>query len=397
VTGTLYYLNADFDLSLRARPRALLRSATQRTVRAMTVNGLLLGGEGDAVLTKVGVPGDFLKYLQGQKIVLPRLLRHPEIDRGLRLCPFGWSAEAMVMNEDQQSHVRHPPLELLRSVNSRGFSASLERDHFCGEDAGRQFSSSSDLDRWLGGQGDREKGWVVKADHGNAGVGNRRLRQRALSPEDRRFVDALLEEDDQVTVEPWRERIVDLCAVFTLSGEGEPGPVRLHETVYTRDGALIGALFEKGYGDAWRDPMERAAGIIAGELSRRGYFGPVCFDAFVYREGGEERLRPLVDLNCRRPVSDAIRRLWRDRLGDRVLYWRFFSSRKLRPETAEMAVGSGDHFDPGTRRGVLLTSPWTIEIDSQPQRPPKLAVAFVGEDRSEVQGLESAFRARCER
>jgi hypothetical protein len=397
VTGSVYYLNADFDLGLRARPWALLRPSMRKAVRAMSVHGLLLGRAGDAVLTRAGIPDDFLRYLEGLGVAPPRLLRHPEIDRGMSFRPFGWSGEAIELNRGQAEPSLHPSLDLLRTVNSRGFSAALEREHFDGEDAGREFSSVADLDRWLAKEGERAGGWVVKADHGNSGVGNRRLRRRELSSEDRIFIASLLEEDDLVVVEPWRERVADLCAVFALERGGAMGPVRLHETVYTRDGALIGAVFQDGYGGVWRTSLERAAGIIAGELTERGYFGPVCFDAFVYREGGGEQLRPLADLNCRRPMSDAVSRFWREKMPESVLFWRFFATRKLKPRTVGAVVSAADHFDPGRKRGVLLTSPWEIELDDGPVRAPRLAVAFVGEDRAGVQALETSFRKRYER
>jgi len=397
VVGTVHYLNADFDLSLRARPRALLRPSTQKAVRAMSVHGLLLGGPGDAVLTRAGIPGDFLRYLEGQGIALPLLLRYPEIDRGMSLCPFGWSGEAIELNRNQRRPAPHPSLDLLRTVNSRGFSAALEREHFDGEDAGREFFSADDLARWLAKEPKRERGWVVKADHGNSGVGNRRLRRRKLGPDDRRFIDILLEEDDLVVVEPWRERVSDLCAVFTLERGGEMGPVRLHETVYTSDGALIGAIFEERCGGRWREPLEQAARIVAGELTGRGYFGPVCFDAFVHRRDGRELLRPLADLNCRRPMSDAVRRFWREKTPDRVLFWRFFASRKLKPGTVEAVVVAADHFDPEKKQGVLLTSPWEIDLDQGPVRAPRLAAAFVAGDRAGAEALETSFRERYER
>jgi hypothetical protein len=368
----------------------------RKTVQAMTLHGLLLGGDGDAVLTKAGVPAGFVEYLERQGIDLPRIIRHPRVDRAMSFSPFGWSAEAIAINEGQLAPAAHPDPEVLRRVNSREFSAGLERAHFGGEDAGKCFTSVAALAGWLGAQEGSAEGWVVKADHGNAGVGNRRLRTKTLNSPDRQFIDSLLEEDDRVIVEPWRRRLHDLCAVFSVDARGEAGGFRLHETLYTRDGALIGAVFVPGEHPRC-DAVEGAAGVIAGELNRAGYFGTVCFDAFVCEVDGEERLRPLADLNCRRPMSDAVRRWWRGKAADRVLLWRFFNTRKLKPEAVEAIEAAEDHYSPGARRGVLLTSPWSVEIDGRFVRAPKLAVAFIGESRSEVGRMEGAFRARCER
>jgi hypothetical protein len=137
--------------------------------------------------------------------------------------------------------------------------------------------------------------------------------------------------------------------------------------------------------------------IVAGELTACGYFGPVCFDAFVHRRDGRELIRPLADLNCRRPMSDVIRRFWREMTPNRVLFWRFFSARKLKPGAVEAVVSSADHFDPEKKEGVLLTSPWEIELDHGPVRAPRLTAAFVAGDRAGALALETSFRERYER
>lgn len=396
MAGTLHYLNADFDLSLRRRPRKLGQPSLRRAVDAMTVHSLLLGAPGDAVLLKAGVNGGFLDSLGRCGVEAPRILRHPEVDASLILRPFGWNGEAMALNDGQRVPVPHPALEIVRRVNSRAFSAKLERERFGGECAGISFRSPRELAGWLEGQEARTGGWVVKADHGNAALGNRRLRHRRLSDPDSRFVEGLLAEDDQVFVEPWLRRRADLCAVFELDGAGRVSERRIHETIYTGDGALIGALFG-GSGGERQGEIFDAMEVVAAELHLLGYFGPVCFDAFVHGSGGRDRLRPLADLNCRRPMSDAAFRLWRDLFGERVLLWRFFNTRRLRPGTVEGIAADGDLFVPGRGEGFFPTSPWSIEIEGKVQRAPKLAVAFVGEGRGEVLAMESRFRGRYER
>jgi len=394
--NNIHYLNADFDLSLRERPLSLRQPSLQRAVQAMTTQGLLLGDAGDALLVRAGIPDSFIDYLGRQGIETPKILRHPLSDPGMSLCPFGWNGEAIAINDGQRFPVAHPGLETVRLVNSRVFSAALEREHFNGEDGGTTFSSTAALAAWLASREDSADGWVVKADHGNAALGNRRLRGRKLSRSDGLFVDGLLSEDEQAVGEPWRQRLTDLCAVFTLSPSGEIAGRRLHETVCTSDGALIGVIFDQ-VGREWPEALHHTAEVVAAELSRQDYFGPVCFDAFTCRAGGEERLRTLVDLNCRRPVSDAVFRFWRDRLTGRTLSWRFFSTRRLKPDVEEAVTRGDEAYHPPGRRGTLLTSPRTIEIEGRSLTAPKLSVAFIGAGREEVLAMESAFRGRFEK
>jgi hypothetical protein len=89
-------------------------------------------------------------------------------------------------------------------------------------------------------------------------------------------------------------------------------------------------------------------------------------------------------------MSDGAHRLWKQVGADRVLYYRFFSRRKLTlPEelSGALATLGEQRYDPERRRGVLLASPLRFT---------KLAVIFVAESRSEIRALEQGFRARFE-
>ena len=78
-----------------------------------------------------------------------------------------------------------------------------------------------------------------------------------------------------------------------------------------------------------------------------------------------------------------------------MLLWRFFSTRRLKRDAADEPPPPA--FDGAAGRGVLLTSPWTVEVDGEWIRAPRVAAAFIGGERAEVEELESAFRARYRR
>jgi hypothetical protein len=168
--------------------------------------------------------------------------------------------------------------------------------------------------------------------------------------------------------------------------------------VNTADGAFIGVLLDDASPQIkrWRDELLQAAAAIARRLGREGYFGPVGCDAFVWDSGGEHRLRPLCDLNARLCMSAPAIRVWRRWGGDRVVYWRLFSSAKLRlPDSIrelESALG-GDSFDPASRCGALLTSPLAIGG----RRPLRFGVLLAGRSRDEVEGLDRRLRKAFER
>jgi hypothetical protein len=388
-----YLLNADFDLSLRPRFRGGRGVAAQ--VMALRPHVLLAGGPEDSVLLPEALPEPFLAYLDGKGVPVPRVTVEPATRREATLAPFGWNRAAAELNRCYDRPAPHPPLEVVRRVNGRRFSVELQRELGVAGDVVGVFGALEALERALAREAPAVHGFVVKADHGNAGLGNRRLRGSSLSEVDRRFVSGLLAEDDAVVLERWSPRRLDLSTTFTVTAGGEAEGVQVHEVVTTTDGGFVGAVFEAG-GEMvapWRDDLGLCAAAVARRLAAEGYFGPVCVDAFV---GSDGRLRPLVDLNARAHVSAPALRLFRGLGGQVTVYWRFFSARKLdlpRDEVELDHVLGVDAFAPDPPRGALLTVPLR-RCDERPQ--PRLGVVFVAPRREDVLAMEGRFRKRFE-
>jgi hypothetical protein len=394
---TAHYLNSDFDLSLRPRPRQVGNPALVRQVRELSVQALLGASDRDSVLVRAEVPREFLAHLAESGLPVPRLLRHPEVDPVAHFRPFGWSAEAIELNRLHERPAEHPPLSSIRRVNSRSLALELEADLAPEGPSGTVVESPAELDAFLA-RAPAAIEWVVKSEHGHAGLANRRLGRPRLTPADRRFVDDRFAEDDRLVVEPWLARERDWCVVFDVPFDRSA--LRVHETLCTRDGALIGALFDPG-GDpgTWSEDLAATAERVASKLDAEGYFGAVCVDAFTWREGDRLRLRPFVDLNCRRSMSDGAYRLWRRWAPERTLYYRFFNRRKLSlpAELPRALAALGQHrYDRAERRGILLVSPLQLGAAAQTWRPGKVAVIFVADERSGVFELERWFRDRFE-
>jgi hypothetical protein len=264
--------------------------------------------------------------------------------------------------------------------------------------AGALVESPEQLESYLAGSS-AMAGWIVKAEHGNAGLANRRLRHQRLTAADRRFVEDRLSEDDRLVVEPWLPRERDWCVVF--DAPFDPRRLRVHETLYTADGALIGALFEPPavIPGAPLEQLGTVAERVAADLAREGYSGPVCVDAFTWSDGDRRALRPLVDLNCRLAMSDSAYRLWRRLAPERTFFYRFFSCRKIDlgdDLSAALEALGPQRYDPNSRRGILLASPLRVGEAGESWRPGKLAVAFVADDRSSVFEQERGFRRAFE-
>jgi hypothetical protein len=392
----IHYLNSDFDLSLG--PQQLINAGLVRQVRELSVQALIGATSEEGAWVRADVPSDFTAYLAGNGVPVPQMVQHPQPDLTRSLRPFGWNHETIEVNQRHSQPTEHPPLSVVRRVNSRSFSCELEAELFPDDPGGTQVRNAAELDTFLA-RAPANSEWVIKAEHGHAGMANRRLRGTELSATDLRFVNARLNGNDALVIEPWLDRTSDFTLVFDVPFD--IGRFRIHETTCTDGGALVGALFDplRPSDIPWQE-MSDTAEQIAERLGSAGYFGPASVDTFHWTDGNHTRIRSLVDLNARRTMSDGAYRLWQQLVPERTMFYRFFNRRKLTALPAELeqvvdALGLR-RYDPSHHRGILLASPLRLGLDGETRTPGKLAVIFVAETRDEIFTLERWFRDEFE-
>jgi hypothetical protein len=394
--GREYHVNADFDLSLRPRRIEGVRSGSRAQIRELPLHLLLMGGPDDSMRAHAPAPGELVDNLGRLGFELPRVTVRPAVRREAELVPFGWNGATARLNRRYATPAFHPPLEVVRRVNGRSFLAAIEANLGGTEFVVGRFAAFDELERFLRSTPAPAGGWVVKAEHGNAALGNRRLAADGLDEADRRYLAAVLGEDDRVLVEPWLDRCGDLSATFRVEPDGRLVDLETHEVVNTADGAFIGARFGGDQPDGrWQAEMGEAATRVARHLADAGYSGPACLDGLLWRDRGVIRLRPLVDLNARLHVSLAALTVWRGWDQERVVYWRFFSRRKLTLPDHLDGVASAlgeDAYDPGDRNGIVLTSPLWVDDAGRFRRPSRLGVLFAGASAAATHRLERRFR-----
>jgi hypothetical protein len=358
---------------------------------------LFLGFGGDSVLVDAPPDEDFTAYLERAGLSRPVTCVVPGRTTDAQFVPFGWNQQAAAMNRSYGQPAAHPPLDVVKRVNGRRFAATLEQELYAGDEVLGVFDVPQEIEEFLSLQPPGDE-WLLKSEHGNAGLGNRRLRSSRLDPSDREVICRLLAEDACVLVEKWRNRVLDIATVFDLDRDGSVRDLYAYEVVNTADGAYIGSIFENASAvlDPWIPAVTDVALQVAERLAAEGYFGPVCLDHFVWSESGDRRLRPLADLNARLQVSAPMLRLWRSWGADRVVYWRLFAARKLRlpPGLLELETAlGGDAFDAGRRRGILVTSPSRVAG----RKLRRMGVLLAGDSRDEVEEMDRRFRGRFEK
>ena len=392
-----FLINADFDLSLRPGRVPGTTDGRGRQAEEIPYHLLLLGLGGDSVLVEAELDEEYLAYLERAGIPRPSTTVRPAVNPDAEFRPFGWNEEAVAINRSYASPTPHPPVEIVRRVNGRRYAAALERDVLGVDEVLGIFDTQADIEACIAARPPGEQ-WLLKSEHGNAGLGNRRLRSRSLSPSDEQVIRRLLAEDACLLLERWRPRVLDISTVFEVAGSGVVGDVHLYEVVNTADGAYLGSVFEPASKaiERWRPTLSKIVAEVGRSLAEEGYFGPVCLDHFVWTEYGEQHVRPLADLNARLQISAPFLRLWHAWGGDRVFYWRLFSARKLRLPLVygelERALGV-DAFDRRSRRGVLITSPF--EIGGSRLR--RIGVLLSATSREAVDELDRRLRRRFER
>jgi len=394
-----HFFNADFDLSLRPGWSGPGSDAAARRIRDLAFFGVAAAGPGESVMLHDPLPDASAAVLAAAGVEPPAVTLHPDRRPGSVLSPFGWNQEAIALDRGSERSAGPPALEIVRRVNDRRFADRVaaevlgEEEHVLGA-----ASDVSEVAALVCSDREHDGGWVVKARHANAALGNRRLRSAPPGGRDLDAVAGLVQADGVVTVERWRPRLLDLSATFEVDGAGAARDVEVHEVVNTADGAFLGALFgPDGEPVArWREAVVGSAETAAAALADAGYRGPVCLDAFVWRSPTGPRLRRLVELNARRSMSSGSLRLWRLVGEDTTVYGRLFSMRRLTlpADAAGLAEALGEAaFDRRARRGALVLTPPSIGG----RRPQRLGIAFVGRGRDDVLRQERRFRRRFER
>lgn len=217
---------------------------------------------------------------------------------GLAWCPTPGAIAAL---ERAGVTVRpSPPLEVLRAVNHRAFSAKLG-----GALEGSVFATTVEEALAALHRESPSGTWLLKRPLGFAGRG------RALAPPVtegvRRFVEGAVAREGGVAIEPLVERDLDVSIHGYLDAagvltRGAPTVSTVSRTGTWAGSRCAGAEITAREATALDDELTRVAAALKGA----GYFGPFGVDGFRYRVGAAVRFHARCEINARYTMGWAV-------------------------------------------------------------------------------------------
>lgn len=149
---------------------------------------------------------------------------------------------------------------------------------------------------------------VIKTCFGLSGVGNRHVKGSDVTPQLLSFCQQEWKNERPVIAEPWLDRFLDFSTQWKILPGNNFECLGATRFETDRLGSYRGThagpeeLLFGDYEVFLKEHKEYVRHALV-EIASTGFFGHVGFDAFLYREGEEMRLNPLVEINGRQTMS----------------------------------------------------------------------------------------------
>ncbi|MFO1019608.1 MAG: hypothetical protein U0903_02730 [Planctomycetales bacterium] len=287
----LFLGNFDFEHELAGRPRTNLDQNLKDINRSLASTWLAIAEPDDLIL--VEDPPD-------------RPLPHPFITpaelhraKDFPLTPWGWTPAMVAFAEKHNLRAHHPPLDVVRRVNSRQFRFQLEQEFNIAPDGATEIHSLDQLTDLI----DRLEAtdlWILKANYGMSGRERLTGRGPHIPPQLPGWTARRLKEQQVLIFEPLLKNEGEIGVQFDIPESGDPQLIGLTGLVSSPQGGFSVSYFgPDSLFTAWH-PTLPLWHDIARRVQAEGYFGPLGLDAMRYKTLDDEiHIRPLQDLNVR--------------------------------------------------------------------------------------------------
>lgn len=311
--------NFDFEHSLGTMPGRALTKAVRQVNAELASVWIAIAREGDIIETPEPPDEQFADDLIRQgfppvRFVGPSSSSDRHHATPLEVCPWGWT-ESILKRARQNGWINTAPdISAVRVVNSRRFSAQLEREWSVGLPGAVTIDSIDALETTIGSVARDKDCWVLKAEFGMSGRERLLGRGWQLPEQTVHWARRRLASNERLFFEPWVDCIEEAGLQFSIPPDGSPVLEGITPLETSPTGQYRGNRFDAATSvrETWRDTVEIGR-RVARRVQQAGYFGPLGVDAMRYRDaGGAVRLRPIQDVNARwtmGAVSLGFRRL----------------------------------------------------------------------------------------
>lgn len=382
----LFYLNPLFDLSLAGYTSEKL----DYSAAEMGFLFIPLATAHDKIILSVKAKDDYWQYLFTHGITCPEPFK-PDIrscNSLLKGIPWGWNKQALLVLKDAGAYCDHPPLTVVKRVNSRRFSFTFNQTSKTGVPFTEFCESMSQLFYRL--QHWSQFPLVIKPEFGNAGYGFVIKHNTKILPQEYQKYKAFFSNGKGVILEAWLPRIMDISSCCYIYPQGTISTIRHHRTLSTRTGTFFADFlhFKDEKILAWKELLDEAVLACAIEIGKTGYYGPVGFDSFLWRDNtGKENIARIIEINCRHAMSSIAYALY-DKLTPRgVSLFRFISKKRHKLPRSYHALKQvlGKHaYDPNTQKGVILLTPLRVRHSNGDWVQPRRSAFFIAAETTQA-------------
>jgi hypothetical protein len=392
----LYYLNALFDLELGNLPTA----SVEKSAAEMSPLMALLGNQEDRVLLDVDVPREYWDYLSANGIDRALPLEPGRPASGYWAVPWGWNERSLARLAALGATCDHPDLSVVKAANSRTFCAAFNQQTGTGV-PGTCFCPTRNGFEHAAGLLAKRFPLVAKPAFGGSGHGFVRINEGTLS--DSAVVKQVhrLLDSGGCTLEPWCDRMHDVSTSCEIGNHGGVSNLRHYRCQINSHGTFCGVLLaaDDPTVQTYRRELELAAQKAVQALHAGGYFGPVSFDSFVYRDAasGTGRLAPIIEINARHVMSAIAFALFEKANPGQCSLFTFSSRKKIPlPETYDEfhSIIGPLRYNPQQKKGVVLLSPLRVRHKSGWQQPARNAFCILAENGMAANEMELQVRQR---
>ncbi|ANF96235.1 hypothetical protein [Paenibacillus bovis] len=220
---------------------------------------------------------------------------------GAELSPFAWVPYIKEASQRFGIRSQHPPLEIVRSVNTKRYSAEIKQR--LGLDHPGIYVTDTDQLETVGRELLDRGTFMIKDNYGVSGKGNIHIESPAMLT---RIASSIRKQEDkgrnvEFVLERYLDKEQDFSCQFYITKQGD---IEIISVQWLANSQF--AYRESLSPDAdFMDLLERHRYFeimeqISRELYRDGYYGHVCIDSMVLQDGS---LEPMVEINARQSMS----------------------------------------------------------------------------------------------